>query len=404
MSLGVLLAGGGTTGHVAPLLALADCLRRRDPDVRITVLGTAEGLEARLVPEAGWPLELIPRVPLPRRPSADLARLPGRLRGAVAAASAAIRSGRADVVVGFGGYVATPAYLAARRAGVPIVVHEQNARPGIANRLGARLARQVGVTFPGTPLPHAQVVGMPLRRAITTLDRPALRAQARAAFGLDADRTTLLVTGGSLGAQRLNETLGAAAADLAAAGVQVLHAAGRGKTVTPAVTVPPTVPPAELRAGLPDVPYVVREYLDRMDLAYAAADAVVCRSGAGTVCELTTVGLPAAYVPLPIGNGEQRLNAQPVVDAGGGLVVDNADCTPEWVHRVLVPLLGDPAALATMAAAAARFGIRDGDERLADLVYRAAGLPAGSTAPGSTAPHERDPRGSGTVEGRHGEA
>ena len=372
MSLGVVLAGGGTTGHVAPLLATADCLRRRDPGTRIAVLGTAEGLEARLVPEAGYPLVVVPRVPLPRRLSLDLARLPVRLRAAVLAAQEAIRSVHADVVVGFGGYVATPAYLAARRVGVPIVVHEQNARPGVANRLGARFARSVAVTFPGTPLPRAQVVGMPLRRAITTLDRAALRPAGRAEFGLNPDATTLLVTGGSLGAQRLNDTLGAAAADLAAAGVQVLHAAGRGKTVTPAVTVPPSVQSERS----PALPYVVREYLDRMDLAYAAADAVVCRSGAGTVCELTTVGLPAAYVPLPVGNGEQRLNAQPVVDAGGGLVVDNVDCTPVWVREVRVPLLRDPAALGAMAAAAARFGIRDGDERLVDLVHAAAARPA----------------------------
>jgi UDP-N-acetylglucosamine--N-acetylmuramyl-(pentapeptide) pyrophosphoryl-undecaprenol N-acetylglucosamine transferase len=370
MSLSVLLAGGGTTGHVAPLLALADCLRRRDPDVAITVLGTAEGLESRLVPEAGYPLAVVPRVPLPRRPNADLLRLPLRLRAAIRAATTALEECGADVVVGFGGYVATPAYLAARRAGVPIVVHEQNARPGIANRLGARLTRHVGVTFPGTPLRGARVIGMPLRRQITTLDRAGLRDGARSQFGLDLDRTTLLVTGGSLGAQRLNETIGAAAGDLAAAGIQVLHAAGRGKQVTPAVPVGTASGPGESNRP---VPYVVREYLDRMDLAYAAADAVICRAGAGTVSELTTVGLPAAYVPLPIGNGEQRLNAQPVLDAGGGLLVDNADCTPDWVRTVLIPLLADPGRLAGMAAAAARFGIRDGDERLADLVTEAVG-------------------------------
>jgi UDP-N-acetylglucosamine--N-acetylmuramyl-(pentapeptide) pyrophosphoryl-undecaprenol N-acetylglucosamine transferase len=369
MSLSVLLAGGGTAGHVAPLLALADCLRRRDPGVRITVLGTAEGLESRLVPEAGHSLAIVPRVPLPRRVSLDLARLPRRLRSAVSAADDAVRSSGAHVVAGFGGYVSVPAYLAARRAGIPIVVHEQNARPGIANRLGSRFARHVAVTFPGTALPRGRVIGLPLRRPITTLDRAALRAEARQAFGLDAGRTTLLVTGGSLGAQRLNETMGAAANDLAAAGIQVLHAAGRGKAVPLA---------APVGGDRPAVPYVVREYLDRIDLAYAAADAVVCRSGAGTVCELTTVGLPAAYVPLPIGNGEQRLNAQPVAEAGGALIVDNADCTPEWVRAVLIPLLGDPARLAAMAAAASRFGIRDADERLADLVCDAAGQSAGS--------------------------
>jgi UDP-N-acetylglucosamine--N-acetylmuramyl-(pentapeptide) pyrophosphoryl-undecaprenol N-acetylglucosamine transferase len=361
VELSVLLAGGGTVGHVAPLLALADCLRRRDPQTTITVLGTAEGLEARLVPAAGYPMEIVPRVPLPRRPSTDLLRLPGRLSAAVRAATRAIDSVGADVVVGFGGYVSSPAYLAARRRGVPIVVHEANARAGIANRLGARLSRHVAVAFPGTALPGAQVLGMPLRRQITGLDLAALRVPARAELGLAPDRITLLVTGGSLGAQRLNQTFGQAAAALAAAGVQVLHLSGRGKQVTP-----------DRQTG-DQVQYVVREYLDRMDLAYASADAVVCRAGAGTVCEVTALGLPAVYVPLPIGNGEQRLNAQPVVDAGGGLLVADSACTPTWVSQELIPLLTDPARLATMGTAAAAFGIRDGDERLADLVEQAAG-------------------------------
>lgn len=360
MSLSVLLAGGGTTGHVAPLLALADCLRRRDPGTRVTALGTSEGLEARLVPQAGYPLAVVPRVPLPRRPSAELGRLPGRLRAAVAATTAAIRVSGADVVVGFGGYVSTPAYLAARRLGVPIVVHEANARPGLANRLGTRFTSHVAVAFPGTPLRGAQVLGMPLRASITALDRAGTRAAARAELGLAPDGPALLVTGGSLGAQRLNTSFGAAAGYLAVAGVQVLHAAGRSKSVDLAPR-PADAPP-----------YAVVEYLDRMDLAYAAVDAVVCRSGAGTVSEITALGLPAVYVPLPIGNGEQRLNAQPVVDAGGGLLVEDPACTPEWVRDTLVPVLADPGRLAALGSAAAAFGIRDGDERLADLVETAA--------------------------------
>jgi UDP-N-acetylglucosamine--N-acetylmuramyl-(pentapeptide) pyrophosphoryl-undecaprenol N-acetylglucosamine transferase len=363
VSLSVVLAGGGTTGHVGPLLALADCLRRRDPATKIVALGTAEGLESRLVPAAGYDLEIVPRVPLPRKPTADLVRLPGRLSAAVGAAARVIEN--AHVVVGFGGYVSAPAYLAARRLGVPIVVHEANARPGVANRLGARFTSHVAVTFPGTPLRGAQVLGLPMRQQITRLDRAALRDEARAAFGLDPDRRTLLVTGGSLGAQRLNETFGAAAESLLDAGVQVLHSAGHGKTVP--LPVGATAGPA----GGDRPRYTVVEYLDRMDLAYAAADLVACRSGAGTVSEVTAVGLAACYVPLPIGNGEQRLNAAPVVEAGGGLMVDNADCTPEWVRRELVPLLADPERLAAMGRAAERFGIRDGDERLADLVAHA---------------------------------
>lgn len=366
MSPSVLLAGGGTTGHVAPLLALAACLRRRDPDTRITVLGTAEGLEARLVPEAGYPLAVVPRVPLPRRPGPALVDLPVRLRRAVAAADAAIQQCAADVVVGFGGYVSTPAYLAARRRRVPIVVHEANARPGLANRLGARFTRYVACAVPGAPLPRAQVTGIPLRPEITGADLAAARGPALAAFGLAAERPTLLVTGGSLGAQRLNTTLGAIATDLLAAGAQVLHLSGRGKQV-------------ELPDGAADGEprYLVREYLDRMDQAFAVADLVVCRAGAGTVAEVTALGLPALYVPLPIGNGEQRLNAAPVVRAGGGMLVDDVAFTPAAARQALVGtdaapgLLVDRDRLSEMGRAAAAFGIRDADERLADLVEQA---------------------------------
>ncbi|WP_432494202.1 undecaprenyldiphospho-muramoylpentapeptide beta-N-acetylglucosaminyltransferase [Kineococcus auxinigenes] len=366
----VLLAGGGTAGHVAPLLATADRLRRRDPATDVLVLGTAEGLEARLVPERGYRLAEVPRVPLPRKPSPDLLRLPGRLRGAVAAARRAIDEVGAEVVVGFGGYVATPAYLAARRAGVPVVVHEQNSLPGIANRLGARWARHVAVAFPGTPLPRAVHTGMPLRSEVVDLaragDRAALRREARTRLGLDPEAPTLLVTGGSLGAQRLNEVLGAAAPALLAAGVQVLHASGRGKQVP----LPPGTDPAR---------YLVRPYLDDMGTAYAAADLVVCRSGAGTVSELTALGLPAVYVPLPIGNGEQRRNAEAVVAAGGGLLVADADLDVAFVRERVVPLLADPGALAAAASAARAFGVLDGDERLAALVAQAAGeRPAGA--------------------------
>ncbi|GAA5033065.1 undecaprenyldiphospho-muramoylpentapeptide beta-N-acetylglucosaminyltransferase [Terrabacter aeriphilus] len=355
----VLLAGGGSAGHVSPLLSLADALRRRHPDLRVTALGTQEGLEARLVPAHGLELRVVPKVPLPRRPSADLLRLPRRLKAAIDAAGAAIDETGADVVVGFGGYVSTPAYLAARRRGVPVVIHEQNARPGLANRLGARWAQAVATTFSSTSLRGAQRVGMPLRRAVATLDRAATRPEALTQLGLRDGLPTVLVTGGSLGAQRLNEAFAARVAQLSAAGIQVLHVTGLGKEFV-----------AEVPQG--GAPYVVVPYLDRMELAYAAADLVVARAGANTVCELTAVGLPAVYVPLPIGNGEQRLNVADVVAVGGGLVVDDAALTPEWVDAELVRLATDAPRLAEMAAAARALGEPAADERLADLVDAAA--------------------------------
>jgi len=359
--LSVLLAGGGTAGHTSPLLATADALRRLVPDVSITCLGTARGLEATLVPQAGYPLELVPPVPLPRRLGADLLRVPGRLRASVSAAGEVIDRVRPDVLVGFGGYVSVPAYLAARRQGLPFVVHEGNALPGVANKLGARLTRHVAISFPDSRLPHAVLTGLPIRRSISTLDRAAARSEARASFGLDPDAPTLLVTGGSQGARRINTAVSGAAAGLAAAGIQVLHHAGR---VEEAAVQPVPGAPA----------YVVVPYVERMDLAYAAADLVVCRSGANTVTEVACTGLPAVFVPLPIGNGEQALNAEPVVAAGGGLLVDDRALTSEYVADTVVRLIGDRERLAAMSAAARDLVPRDADVRLAQLVLKAAGV------------------------------
>src|SRR5579863_1307271 len=180
----VLLAGGGSAGHIEPALAVADALRRADPDVEVTCLGTERGLETRLIPLRGYPLELIPAVPMPRSVTPQLLTVPGRLAGAINAAAGVLDRTRADVLVGFGGYVATPGYLAARRRRVPIVVHEANPRPGLANRLGAMFTRHVFTGQPGTRLPHSTCIGIPIRREIASLDRLALSDTARAKFGL----------------------------------------------------------------------------------------------------------------------------------------------------------------------------------------------------------------------------
>jgi UDP-N-acetylglucosamine--N-acetylmuramyl-(pentapeptide) pyrophosphoryl-undecaprenol N-acetylglucosamine transferase len=356
-SLSVVLAGGGTAGHVEPAMAVADALVALDPQVRITALGTPRGLETRLVPERGYHLELITPVPLPRTPSGDLARLPPRIVRAVRQTRAVLDDVDADVVIGFGGYVALPAYLAARGAGrrrrVPVVIHEANASAGLANRVGARTAQRVLSAVPDCGLRRAEVVGVPVRGVIAGLDRTALRTSARAHFGFADDARVLLVFGGSQGAASINRAVAAAAVELAAAGVAVLHAYGAKNTL-------------DLRtADTADPPYVAVPYLNRMDLAYAAADLAICRSGAMTVAEVSAVGLPAVYVPLPIGNGEQRLNALPVVRAGGGMLVADADLTPDFVAEQVAGLLTDPARLAAMTAAAARVGHRDAARQVA---------------------------------------
>ncbi len=255
--------------------------------------------------------------------------------------------------------MATPAYLAAKRRGLPIVVHEANPRPGLANRLGARLTDHVFSGFPETTLPKAEYIGTPLRRDIVTLDRLSTGDKARSWFGLENDRPTLLVFGGSQGSRSINHAALAAAPVLRRAGVQVLHVIG------PKNTVEHEPPPG-------DPQYVLLPYIDRMDLAYAAADVALCRSGALTCAELTAVGLPGAYVPLPYGNGEQRINAERIVRGGGGLVADDAELSPEWIIHNVLPILRDPERVVAMSEAASRLGRKDADIMLARKVLEIA--------------------------------
>jgi UDP-N-acetylglucosamine--N-acetylmuramyl-(pentapeptide) pyrophosphoryl-undecaprenol N-acetylglucosamine transferase len=357
----VLLAGGGSAGHIEPALALADALRRVDPGAEVTCLGTERGLETRLIPLRGYPLELIPAVPMPRTMTPALLGIPGRLAVAVNAAARVLDRTRAEVLVGFGGYVATPAYLAARRRKIPIVVHEANPRPGLANRIGARFTTHVFTGHPDTQIRNGKYLGIPIRREIAELDRLAIGDKARAHFGLRPDLPVLLVTGGSQGARSLNAAVFGAAKWLKEAGVQVLHIIGPRNGSEAPVT--------EKGAGeAGGVPYVATPYIDRMDLAYAAADFALCRAGAMTCAELTAVGLPAAYVPLPIGNGEQRLNAVPIVKRGGGMLVADADLTPEWIRDTLLPVLINIDQVADMSEAAASLGRGDADRWLAEAV------------------------------------
>ncbi|CAL4859457.1 UDP-N-acetylglucosamine--N-acetylmuramyl-(pentapeptide) pyrophosphoryl-undecaprenol N-acetylglucosamine transferase [Microbacterium sp. MM2322] len=350
-----LLAGGGTAGHVNPLLAVADALTAREPDATVLVLGTREGLEARLVPLRGYELLFVDKVPFPRRPDAAALRFPVRFARAVRQVRNHLRERGVDVVVGFGGYASAPAYIAAGRAGVPVVVHEANAKAGLANVLGARRAAASGVAFDGTPLRGAEVVGMPLRPEIVHLDRAALRAEAGEAFGLDPARPVLLVFGGSLGAVRLNRALADSWQDVVAAGWQILHAVGERNDV----------------AEPGDPSYRVVPYIDRMDLAFALADAIVSRSGAATVSEISALGIPAVYVPYAVGNGEQALNAASAVAAGAAVLIPDGELSGDRVRSTIVPLLADADALDRMRAAAASVGTRSGSENVLGLIDRA---------------------------------
>ena len=350
-----LLAGGGTAGHVNPLLALADEIRADSPASHIWALGTAEGLESRLVPARGYKLLTVDRLPFPRKVNAAAFKFPARYRAMVKRVEGYLKQNKIDVVVGFGGYASAPAYAAAKNLKIPYVVHEANALAGMANKWAARRASAIGVAFHSSRMKNAWFVGMPLRAEIASMANtltPADRFAARAHFGLDESTPTLLVTGGSLGAKRINESIESARNYLSAAGIQVLHIVGDRSEYQ-----------AEQTSD-----FVRLKYCDRMDLAIAAADFAVARAGAATVSEFAAVGLPAVYVPYPVGNGEQKFNVADIVEAGGGVLCLDADFTTDYVRNTLIPLVSDSRVRNQMATLAKAVGVSDGSKRLLDLV------------------------------------
>ncbi|SDB80162.1 UDP-N-acetylglucosamine-N-acetylmuramylpentapeptide N-acetylglucosamine transferase [Raineyella antarctica] len=359
----VVLAGGGTAGHTSPLIATAHRLLARDPQTRIVAVGTPKGLETRVVPAAGLELQLIDPVPLPRTLNLDLLKVPLRLRRSINQARRILRSSGADVLVGFGGYVAMPTYVAARELRIPIVVHEQNAVPGLANKVATRFTDRIAVTFPGTPLRHARVVGMPLRPEVTGLDRDAVAPGARAGFGLEEGLPTLLVSGGSQGARSINNAIADAYPELIARGIQVLHVLG------PRNFRDDMVPVVDEATGASYRPIA---YVDAMEKAYAVADLMVGRSGAGTVMETIAVGLPTVLVPLPHGNGEQARNADALVAAGGALRLADAECTGDRLVDLVAPLVTDPARLARMREAGRGMVPGNAADLLCDMILEAA--------------------------------
>lgn len=361
----VLFAGGGTTGHVAPMLAIVRDFKFQDPDGEVTILGTEEGLESRLVPQAGYELNTIEKVPFPRSINASTVKFPGRLLRTVSRTKELIKKNNVEVVVGVGGYVSTPAYLAAKSLRVPIVIHEGNAVPGLANKLGARFTKYVGYTFAPTPL-KGKHVGMPMRREIAQINRkdPLTRYQAMQKLGLDASLATVIVTGGSSGAQAINDAFCDAVDEIQRTGVQVLHITGVGKA-------------DKIREATADLRnYHVTEYVDGMEAVYSAADLLICRAGAGTVAEVTVAQVPALYVPLAIGNGEQVKNAHDPVTAGGALMVDNAAFSATTIKNTVIPLAKDPHRLRNMTKRLRELKFpATADRDMTRMIFEAANVP-----------------------------
>jgi UDP-N-acetylglucosamine--N-acetylmuramyl-(pentapeptide) pyrophosphoryl-undecaprenol N-acetylglucosamine transferase len=369
----VLIAAGGTAGHVFPGLALARTLKELQPGAEVRFAGTSRGIENQAVPAAGFPLELLPILPLSRRLSVEAVMSPFAAVGGTAAALRLLRRERIEVVAGMGGYVTLPVAAAARLAGIPVVLHEQNAIPGVANRLAARFARTVAVGVEAAaeafPPGRTVVTGNPVRPELARLDRTRLRELGQKELGLDPERATLLVFGGSQGARHINQALVAATPHWPRPErIQILHACGRRDEAQ--------VREAWAAAEAPSRGLKVRiePFIERMDLAYAACDLALTRAGALTVAELTAAGVPAIMVPLPHATADHQAgNARAVAAGGGALVVRDEDLTGERLAATAAPLLDDPERLAKMSASMAAMAFPTAAQELAALVLEAAG-------------------------------
>ena len=339
----VVLAGGGTAGHIEPALAVARQWAMKHPNDRLIFLGTSTGLETTLVPAANFPLHLIPRVRISRQPSLSWLKIPAVLFSSVKACTAVIKG--ADAVVGFGGYVSAPAYIAAKLSKVPIVIHEANAKPGWANRLGARFTNHLAVAHPveAGKFSSALLAGLPLRSDVaqgfvaSEKDWSSARKSAKKRLGFSEDSPLVVIMGGSQGSVAINKVIESAVAFFKAEGIQVLHSVGKLNALPQS-------------AGS----YKAVAYIEAMADAYLAADVVIGRSGAVTCSEFRALGRYALFVPLPIGNGEQFVNAASLVADGRAEVVQQKDFTLEYLtnnlaslltHSATAPLAGDGADL-----------------------------------------------------------
>jgi len=324
----IVFAGGGTAGHIEPALAVARAWRDTHSNDVICFIGTKTGLENILVPAAGFTLEHIPKVSFPRKPSLSWLKLPFDLVCAVWRSRIILKN--ADLLIGFGGYVSAPAYLAARLAGVPIVVHEANAKPGWANRLGAFLSPYVAVanSVNSFKFSDARVTGLPLRLDVALAfresgsDWESARSGAKRRLGFNESAPLIFIMGGSQGSVAINTVIAGAIPFLLSQGISILHSVGKANSL-----------PAAVGAYHPVA------YVDAMADAYLASDLIIARSGAVTCSEFRTLGRYALFIPLPIGNGEQFHNARTLVEDGRAEIIEQRNFTLKYLTSHTAELL-----------------------------------------------------------------
>jgi undecaprenyldiphospho-muramoylpentapeptide beta-N-acetylglucosaminyltransferase len=357
------IGAGGTGGHVVPGLAIArELVARGHAAESILFVGSERGIDATLVPAAGFPLEALPGRGIERKLSLSALKAVFGIVGGVFKGIGIVRRARPRVVVVLGGYASVPCIVAAVLFRIPMIVVARDARVGLADRLGGRFAKVSAVPFEGTDLPRAVVTGNPVRAEVLAVDPERDRAAARAALGLRADRSVIGVFTGSLGSRRVNDAVvglvqrWAHRDDLA-----IRHVIGSREWDARS-------------AARPDLPadgivYQTVRYEDRMDLLLCATDVMVSRAGGATVAELAVTGVPSILVPLPIATRDhQTFNADVLVRAGAGVRVPDDELDTDRLERELAPLIDDPGRRAAMSAAARSVGRRDAAARVADLI------------------------------------
>ena len=321
----IVIAGGGTAGHVLPALAVANEIKSRFNNVNILFLGSKGGADEKLVPVENYQIKYLPKADFPRKLNFASITFTPRFCGALIKSLFLLR--KANLVVGFGGYVATPVYVAARMRGTPIALHEANSLPGLANRLGRKWAKVIAVSNPINNWQDQDVVGFPMRNSITEAAKLtgqeliSAKLAARKELRLPLEGKNLLVMGGSLGSQKINNAVIEILAQLNEEKISILHLVGVGNSTS-----------VEANG------YVQIPYLEKMELAYLAADLIIARAGAGTCAEIEAMGLPAILIPLSIGNGEQVANAEKYLNRGSAKLILNVNLTSEKLLTAILEI------------------------------------------------------------------
>lgn len=362
----ILLTGGGTGGHIYPALAIAERLKELHPECEILYVGTQKGLENRIVPQRGIPFQTIAVEGLPRKISPALLKAVGRAAGGCMDARKIVKQFQPDLVVGTGGYVCGPVVLAARMRGIPAMIHEQNALPGVTNKILARFVNKILVNFQASEqyFVHKEricVTGLPVRQEVLHTERKA----GLAYFGFSADKTTLLVSGGSRGARSINRAMAKAYPELVKhSGLQILHLTG-------AVDYEDTLHAiAAEKIDLKAYPQIiVKPYLDEMQYGLAAADFCVGRAGATFLAEITACGLPGILIPYPYAaENHQEYNAKALADQNAAVMMLDKELTGELLCQNIMDLYQQPEKRNRMAACARDAGKRDSLDFIVRLV------------------------------------